>query len=209
MQTQRFAALAQGLGTPGVRGPCWFRARGRRPGCHGTWMPGLEGPLGLWVHPHASAIRPGGPAGPRGGSLGPCLRDTQPGEEVQSGRGPEAHGVGQRDCGWGSRGYPPTWGGRSLEAPLVGRPLSQWGAGCLKEAAARMGQLPPALPSAPSPQAPPASPSSPALLLHQAVGPLGAGPPRFQARCLLYLVPRPDPRCPVPPCPPHAPLQHS
>ena len=124
MQTQRFAALAQGLGTPGVRGPCWFRARGRRPGCHGTWMPGLEGPLGLWVHPHASAIRPGGPAGPRGGSLGPCLRDTQPGEEVQSGRGPEAHGVGQRDCGWGSRGYPPTWGGRSLEAPLVGRPLS-------------------------------------------------------------------------------------
>ena len=60
----------------------------------------------------------------------------------------------------------------------------------------------------PAPQPP--RPPQPRCCTRQ-LGPWGLGPQRerFQARCLLSLVPRPDPRYPVPPCPPHASLQHS
>ena len=188
------AAVTSGLGTPGPGGPIGSGQEEGGPAACRTWTPGLEVPLGLGPPP-CQCRRGKRPLWPERRCTWPLSQTRSAGEEVQSGRGPEACGAGQGDCGWGSRGYPPP-GDRAPWKP-------HWRGACRhsgeREAGRRRPQgwaSPPSLPS------PTAAPGSCAL---EAGPPVGNGS-RPAVSCPWSHTPAP--RCPVPPRPPLSPLHH-
>lgn len=198
MQTQRFAAPALGLQTPGVRGLVGSGREAGGPAAAGCGRPASSVHLACGSVPVPVPSGQEAPLAREEAPLAPASETLGPERRCRVGEGLRHRGQARETAAGGPEATPNL--GRALPGgPTGGAPAVTVGSGRPEGGNRENG---------PAPQPP--RPPQPRCCTRQ-LGPWGLGPQRewFQARCLLSLVPRPDPRCPVPPCPPHASLQHS